>query len=585
MTCNNPKPFAMNTLPEVFDTICHPRILVLGDLILDRYTFGNAERVSPEAPVLVLRSDASELRLGGAASVGFLLRNLGANVTLAGVAGDDSAGRMLSKLVDDAGIDSRLVLTDPQRPTTTKERFIGRTPDRSTAGGQQMLRVDSESRDPIPADLETQFVNGILECLSAEPSSKNRFDALLISDYAKGMCTPRLLAVLIAAADKSAVATIVDPARNVDFDRYRQATLVKPNRIEAELASARSIDSPQDALLVGQSLCRQYELGALLITLDREGMALVQTDGSHELFPTQPREVYDITGAGDMVLATLGWCMASGVPLPESVQLANIAAGLEVEKFGVAPVTRVELRRAVAEAAPCRSPSSNPKSEIPIPKSVTKLTTLAALIPIRAAYRESGKSVVFTNGCFDLLHVGHVTMLEQAAALGDVLIVAINSDASVRAFKGPDRPVIPEHDRAQMLASLACVDHVLILDDRTPHRLLSALCPDVLAKGGTTTEIVGHEVVESYGGHVMRLAAIPGISTTTLLASFPPLGRGGRGGLHCLPAGSTSAHDAPVEAASCRLPPKSSAILPAGEIPIPTIASIVNPKSEIPIPK
>jgi D-beta-D-heptose 7-phosphate kinase/D-beta-D-heptose 1-phosphate adenosyltransferase len=308
------------------------------------------------------------------------------------------------------------------------------------------------------------------------------------------------------------------------------------------LASGVRIASPHGALGVGQQLCRENDLGAVVVTLDAEGMALVNRDGSTQPFPSEPRQVYDITGAGDMVLATLGMYVASGAPLSEAVRVANIAAGLEVERMGVSPVTRAEIQAEIERLSPAQrvgsrenaslkatasAGASNPASEFRNANSAVKLTTLPELLQLVDSYRQAGKELVFTNGCFDLLHVGHVSMLEQAAALGDVLIVAINSDAGVRKLKGPNRPVISERDRAQMLAAIGCVDHVLIFDDPTPHILLEMIRPDILAKGGTTREIIGREVVETQGGRVVRLNEVHGISTTALLARLPPLGMAG----------------------------------------------------------
>ena len=627
---------APNSLPDLFARIGRPRILVLGDLILDRYTFGNAERVSPEAPVVVLRVDSKEVRLGGAASVALLLRGLEAEVTLAGVIGDDSEGRTLLSLLRDEQIDSQLVLTDGQRPTTTKERIIGRAANRHS---HQIVRVDHETRDPISQSLEEELISELLRQLAWGRFSNLpvSFDAILISDYAKGVCTPRLLQAVIQAARDAGVPVMIDPARIADYSRYAGATLLKPNRAETELATGLSIRTPDEALAAARELQDRLSLQSVLVTLDRDGMVLVQAAScrfgstcgagnepesksphpeatapaspssildpppSASLhLPTTPREVYDITGAGDMVLAALGLCLASQIPLPQAAQLANIAAGLEVEKLGVAPITREELSRALppltvgcvqpllgadapafeianttdsnrthttdADAKHSTSEGANTVgcvkpllgADAPAlgaanttgshPKSKTKLIDLPTAVALAAACRAQKKTLVLTNGCFDLLHVGHVTMLEEAAALGDVLIVAINSDASVRNLKGPSRPIVPEHERAQMLAALGCVNHVLIFDEPTPHRILKAVRPDRLTKGGTTREIIGHEVVEAYGGRVIRLAETPGISTTALLArACPPLGRGGQGGAPCLPASSNNTNDSRPE--------------------------------------
>ena len=600
----------MTSLHEALESIAHPRILVIGDLILDKYTFGNTERVSPEAPVLVLRTESKEVRLGGAASVAMLLRGLEAEVTLAGVIGDDSDGQTLLKLLDDEQIDRSMVLIDGERPTTVKERFVGQCSGRSSAGGQQVLRVDHETQAPIGAPFEEwlaletatrlkypwgRFPN--LPAVPAAPcrscpspssildhpssSSAPSYDAILISDYAKGVCTERLVEMVLVKANERRVAVVIDPARIADYERYRDATLLKPNRFEAEFATGRKISTPDDALAAAKELSDKFDIESVLVTLDSDGMALLQAASCRSCpspsstldppssvslhLPIAAHEVYDITGAGDMVLATLGLCLASAVSLPQAAQLANIAAGLEVERLGVAPITRAELHHALVEAASCSSRPSPSSILHPRSSSASKLTTLASLIRIRAAYRDSGKSVVFTNGCFDLLHVGHVTMLEQAAALGDVLIVAINSDASVRDIKGQDRPVIPERDRAQMLASLGRVDHVLIFDDPTPHKLLEAIQPDVLVKGGTTAEIVGREVVEAYGGRVCQVGEAPGVSTTRIVFKI-------HSATNDQPGTSTPAFSRQAQ---------PTATSPAGEMPSFCSIGTTNPNSEM----
>jgi D-beta-D-heptose 7-phosphate kinase/D-beta-D-heptose 1-phosphate adenosyltransferase len=513
------------------------RILVLGDLILDRYTWGDAERVSPEAPVLVLRVDSKEIRLGGAASVAMLLRGLDAHVSLAGVIGDDPEGRTLVRLLHDEGIDTETFLSvDPSRPTTTKERFVGRAANRHP---HQILRVDHETREPIRREIEQWIRERIIARLGKTGTGSERqpedsqasvsrevpvpllqraepgFDAVLISDYAKGVCTPGLLQAVITAANERQIPVIVDPARLADYSRYRSATLLKPNRLEAELATGQQIRTPEDALAAGQKLHREFQLGSVLVTLDRDGMALVTGEDSGQHFPTDPRTVYDITGAGDMALAALGLCLGARASLPESVMVANAAAGIEVEKFGVAAVTRQEISGVFVRRQRLAMIGRASQTMMPESSKVTILTELLARVP---SYRPAGKTIVFTNGCFDLLHVGHIRCLKEAAALGDILIVALNSDSSVRRLKGEGRPVINEHDRAAMVAALGCVDHVVIFDDQTPHRLLEALRPDVLAKGGTTREIVGREVVEAYGGRICRVGEAEGVSTTAIVS-------------------------------------------------------------------
>ena len=505
------------SLLETFDSLGHPRVLVIGDLILDRYTWGNAERVSQEAPVILLRTDHREARLGGAANVCNMLAGLEAEVACAGVIGSDADGRELVALLGAAGSDTSAVIVDATRPTTVKERFIGRAANRHP---HQMLRVDREVCDPLPRTCEQDLLARLLPTIS-------QFQMILVSDYNKGVCTPSLLRPLIDAARQAGVSVIVDPARGVDYQRYRGVTTMTPNRLEAELATGIKIVTPADAFRAGQQLRDSLAMEMAIVTLDRDGMALVSPEqnsatsrpsaesvdprsllsDSGKLFPTEARAVYDITGAGDMVLAMIGVALAGGTTAAQAIELGNVAAGLEVAKVGVAIVERSEIRSVLIS----REASS-----------VGKIVSLPQMVAAAEAHRAAGHRLVLTNGCFDLLHVGHASYLEQARRLGDHLIVAINSDGSVRRLKGDTRPVIRQTDRAAMLAALAVVDYVLIFDEDTPHELLRQIRPDVLVKGGTYTpdQVVGHEVVEAYGGQVTVTGAIDGVSTTNILQSI-----------------------------------------------------------------
>jgi len=489
------------------ERLAKPHVLVLGDLILDRYTCGDAERVSQEAPIVVLRADERKAQLGGAANVCQMLRGLEADVTCAGVIGCDDAGRQTTALLNAAEVDCRFVVSDNSRPTTVKERFVGR------AGGRhpsQIVRVDTECCDPLSATIERKLIDSVTDGLAGH-------DALLISDYAKGVCTPKLLRQLITSARQANIPVLVDPRRDGGFDRYRGATLIKPNRAEAAAATGNRIVTGDDAREAGRKLCRRLAIDTAVITLDRDGMALVRHDGSSELVPTTVRSVYDITGAGDMVLATLGACLSGGAPVEDAVRLANVTAGLEVQRPGTAVVTRDEIRAELASTQRLGTP---------------KIIDCDTAARLAEEHRRRGETVVFTNGCFDLLHVGHLQVLAESAAHGDVLVVGVNSDSSVRRLKGPERPIINERDRAALLAALGCVDYVVVYDDDTPHRLLHAIRPDVLVKGGTYAldEVVGHEVVEGYGGRVAVTGTIDGISTTRIVQSLThdtPLRRAG----------------------------------------------------------
>lgn len=496
---------SQHDLLATFDNIGHPHVLVIGDLILDRYTWGNAERVSQEAPVILLRADEREARLGGAANVCNMLRGLEAQVTVAGAVGDDADGRQLTRLLADAGVSTDYLCVDPGRPTTVKERFIGRAANRHP---HQILRVDTEVRDPLSEPMESRLIDWLVPHIGD-------FQVVLISDYHKGVCTPRVMEAVIKAARQAGVPVIVDPMRGTDYSRYRGATTMTPNRLEAELATGKKIAQPEDAFEAGKILCRELNLEMAIITLDRDGMALVwppagsgsgDTEMPSELFPTRARAVYDITGAGDMVLAAIGVAFAAGASPAEAIELGNVAAGLEVEKVGVAVIPREEIRAAIAATQRTKRPKVMPREDLAL-----------ALADDRAA----GKRVVFTNGCFDLLHVGHVTYLQEAAAYGDRLVVAVNSDTCVKRLKGANRPVITEHDRAAMLAALACVDYVVVFEEDTPKPLLTLLRPDVLVKGGTYTleEVVGHEIVEAYGGKVVVTGVVAGVSTTAIVRS------------------------------------------------------------------
>lgn len=486
-----------NDLLHVLEGLGRPRILVLGDLLLDRYTWGNAERVSQEAPVIVLRADRRESRPGGAANVANMLAGLEAHVSCCGVVGSDAAGGELRELITASGASCELVLADASRPTSVKERFVGRASGRHPS---QLLRVDLETCDPLCDALEQQFI----DALAAEIP---RHDALLISDYGKGFCTPRLLQSAIAAAHRAGVPAIVDPSHFGPLSRYRGVTVIKPNRLETEQATGLKITSTADALTAGRRLCHDLEAQMALVTLDRDGMMLVDRDGTGEVFPTHARAVYDITGAGDMVLAMVGVCLAAGVDAASAARLGNVAAGLEVERAGVAVIYRDEI---LAELLTGRDGAAR------------KIVSHRQIAIAADEHRRRGEKVVFTNGCFDLLHAGHVRYLSEAAALGDVLVVGLNSDESVRKLKGPSRPVIGEKDRASLLAALACVQYVVVFDDDTPHGLLQAIRPDVLVKGGTYTpeEVVGREIVQAYGGEVRVAGLVEGISTTNILASM-----------------------------------------------------------------
>jgi len=484
-------------LVETLQGIGRPRALVLGDLMLDRYTQGSVDRISPEAPVIILQADHREARPGGAANVANMLATLDADVTCCGVVGEDAAGVELRGLLDQMGVSCKLVVAEAGRLTTVKERIVGLA---GTRHPSQLLRIDSESRHALMHETEARLIDAVCDSIAD-------YDVVLISDYGKGFCTPALLEATISAAQRQGVPVLVDPCRGSDCRQYHGATLVKPNRSETEAATGIRVATMQDAITAGVRLCMRAGLRMALVTLDRDGMVLVQADGQGEAFPTCSRKIYDITGAGDMVLAMLGLCFGGNTTFRAAVRLANVAAGLEVERPGVAVLRRDEIASSLAADHAW---------------SKHKIVSLHEARQLAEEYRRQGLSTVFTNGCFDLLHVGHIANLNESAALGHRLFVAINSDSSVRRLKGPGRPLIHDRDRAVMVAALAVVAHVLVFDDPTPQKLIEAIRPNVLVKGGSYTqdEVVGADFVRSYGGEVHLATMVEGISTTQILAAM-----------------------------------------------------------------
>lgn len=481
-------------LVDLVHSLGRPRVLVVGDLMLDRYVWGDAERISQEAPVILLHADTREERLGGASSVATMLRALEAEVALAGVVGPDADGERVRYHLAEQGVGTAAVLHDPERPTTVKERYIGRAQQRHP---QQMLRVDYETRASLSSAMEARLLQAIVEQMEQAA-------VVLVSDYDKGVCTPTLLQAVLTAARERGLRTLVDPIRGRDYARYRGCSAMTPNRLEAGLATGRTLVTPGDALEAAEHLLRTLDLEAGIVTLDKDGMALAQRDGRREIFPTRPRQVYDITGAGDMVLSVLGMALAAGADYGLAIRLANIAGGLEVEKIGVATVTREELLRDVQRHAP---------------HETVKVLSREALRRELNEHRQRGRRVVFTNGCFDVLHAGHVQYLHDARAQGDLLVVGLNSDASVRTLKGATRPVHGEQSRAFVLAALAAVDYVTVFSEPTPLELIRAIRPDVLVKGADyrKEEVIGASFVESYGGRVYLAPLREGYSTTGIL--------------------------------------------------------------------
>lgn len=476
------------TIESLFQQAPQLNCLVVGDLMLDEYLWGKTERISPEAPVQVVDVLREDIRLGGAGNVANNLLALGCGVSVASVIGADENGGALLQAFNNAGIDTSAILQEPGRRTGRKTRVV--------AANQQIVRIDRESRDPLTPICEQQLITWLQNHIS-------RFNVVLVSDYLKGVLTPAVLTSITQTAALANVPVLVDP-KGSDYRKYRGATCLTPNRKEAEAASGIAIKDTTSLLQAAQTLMTQVELQNLLITRSEEGMSLFCNDGTSVHIPTVAREVFDVTGAGDTVLALLACGLAGGLTLADAARLANVAAGIAVGKLGTSIVTPDEIISAIAQEH--RDSDSKIKNR----------DVLANLI---SQEKSRGKRVVFTNGCFDLLHAGHVKYLQAARRLGDLLIMGLNSDASVRRLKGSRRPLIAEDERAHILAALDCIDYVCLFDEDTPLELITALKPHILVKGGDYTPegVVGKEVVESYGGRVELIPFVDGKSTTNII--------------------------------------------------------------------
>jgi D-beta-D-heptose 7-phosphate kinase/D-beta-D-heptose 1-phosphate adenosyltransferase len=481
-------------LLRLTDRFAGRRVLLVGDFMLDRYIFGDAERISPEAPVPVLRVIERQDRVGGAGSVALNVAALGAEVCCFGLIGKDPFGERVKRLLDEAGADTDGLIVADDRPTVTKSRLVGLAEHRHR---QQILRVDDEVvRPPSTADGKA--------LLAAVAAVISRVDVVCLEDYAKGVLSADICAGILGLARGRHKPVLVDPGRSGHWESYVGATALTPNRAELELAAGRSLTDDE---LDGEAttLVERLKLQALVVTLGRDGAKLVRGGGAVSHFPTTPRAVYDNTGAGDAVLAMMAVAVAAGATLEQAVVLANVAGGLEVSKFGCVPIARDEVVRELQRGHD---------------SGRGKIRSTQELAAELAARRHRGETVVFTNGCFDLLHPGHVELLEKAKALGSILVVGLNSDASVRTLeKGDDRPIRREDDRARMLAALETVDYVVLFDEPDPGKLIEQLAPDVLAKGADWAEkgVVGREFVESRGGKVVLIDLAEGYSTSVEL--------------------------------------------------------------------
>jgi D-beta-D-heptose 7-phosphate kinase/D-beta-D-heptose 1-phosphate adenosyltransferase len=468
-----------------------PRILVVGDLILDEYIWGSVNRISPEAPVPILETKSENLTLGGAANVANNLVALGCEVHLVGAIGQDEKGDKLLTLIEDKNISSKGIFRFVHRPTTSKIRVV--------AHNQQVLRIDKEDNRPITEETENKIIKFINKALPD-------MEIVICSDYRKGILTEKVFNAITHRAKNSKKRVIVDP-KSSNFEMYKGATIITPNQFEVEKAVPIKIQDKIDLDRAAEYLLNLTHAGFLLITRGKDGMTLYPNKEKPVDISTQAKEVFDVTGAGDTVVSVLAMALAAGFNYPDSAWLSNMAASIVVGKVGTAIVTRSELNEYHQEGMLRTS------------QSVLKLEELNKVVSLA---KSIGKTVVFTNGCFDLIHGGHIEFLQKAREKGDLLVVGLNSDKSVTAIKGNGRPIKTEKERANIISALKYVDYITIFDESTPEEVIREVRPDILVKGDdyAIDEVVGREIVEGYGARVELIPIVKGLSTTKIVAKI-----------------------------------------------------------------
>lgn len=460
-----------------------PKITIIGDLMLDHYLWGNCDRISPEAPVQVVDITKETVVLGGAGNVVNNLIALGANVTIISVIGNDKSGHELSTILQSLPIKAYLTIENG-RKTSHKTRII--------ASHQQVIRYDNESRDLILEESEKKILSIFKEVLFDS-------DIVLLSDYGKGVLTSKLTQELINTSNSAGKRVLIDP-KGSDYSKYTNAYLLTPNKKEASLATGITINSLESLEVAIFQLKKQFNLNVSIITLSEEGIAFC--DDKLLIKKAVARDVFDVTGAGDTVLAALGFKLAQNDSLDNSIEFANLAAGVVVAKIGSATATLDEITEYASSLLQKHTLGS-------------RIKTRTEIISIAKNLRKQHKKIVFTNGCFDILHLGHLTYLKEAKNLGDILIIGLNSDASVKRLKGKSRPINSEHDRSMILSALEFVDYVVIFDEDTPYELLKSIGADILVKGGDygSKEIIGRDLVSN----VKMIPYLEGKSTTSII--------------------------------------------------------------------
>jgi D-beta-D-heptose 7-phosphate kinase/D-beta-D-heptose 1-phosphate adenosyltransferase len=478
----------MSDLAAAIDRLKGTRVLCVGDVMLDHFVYGQVERVSPEAPIPILKVERETRMLGGAGNVLRNLEALGATGCFISVLGDDDAGREITRLVGACAGVAAHTLVEAGRTSTIKTRLV--------AANQQMLRADRETIAPIDSHVRADLLRLVDQTLPEH-------EVVIVSDYAKGVLAEGVAAAVIAAARAAGKPVVVDP-KGTDYSLYRGASVLKPNRRELAQATRMPVGTLDEVVAAARVLIAACDFGALLVSLSEDGMVLVEGGGDVHPLPAAAREVFDVSGAGDTVIATLAAGLAGGLSLLDSAHLANLAAGIVVGKIGTAVTHAGEIADALAQ----EEHSEIGKTRL-LPRALEEIER----------WRLRGLRVGFTNGCFDLLHPGHIALLRQARAACDRLIVGLNSDASVGRLKGPNRPVQSEASRAEVLSSLTSVDLVVIFEEDTPLELIAAIRPDILVKGADyrVEEVVGGDIVQSYGGKIILAELVAGQSTTATI--------------------------------------------------------------------
>ena len=464
--------------------------LVIGDVMLDRYLIGDVGRISPEAPVPIVLLKEQNERAGGAANVAANLALLGIKTNIIGCVGNDAEATTLQKLIANIGIETESLVKSEKRPTIAKTRILG--------GHQQMMRLDQESQAAFSADENAHLIGAIKIQLALKPA------IVILSDYAKGLLSENMCQQIITQCTAQRIPVLVDP-KGRDYSKYTGATALTPNKKETAEACDTSVNDP-DLISKAEALRNCLKLQFLAVTRGEEGISLLDENAHH--IPATAQKVFDVSGAGDTVIATLAAGLMHKLSPLESLQLANIAAGVVVGKVGTVPITRSDLLEALTAL------QGNEQAH--------KICDLHQLMQKVESWKKNEQKIVFTNGCFDLLHAGHVTYLEAAKKRGDKLILGLNTDRSVRALKGASRPVVNEQDRARVLAALESVDAVILFDEDTPLQLIKGIKPHIIAKGSdyTAEQVVGGKEVKSWGGEIALIDLVAGRSTSNIIAKL-----------------------------------------------------------------